>query len=238
MTQPFSIIGPISRFSEKCKVVQVRQYFALAFCYLKLQSFVFCILWKSLLESWSSFLNNGSWACVWGWARIFAVGICLRLISEMRLVWSKGVLMNTRKVFLLWSHCQQKDKGAKSTPWAENSNFLLISVNNLFKFSAQGSDLAPFFLAMGPKSKYLLDFSFLKVHFKVRFELLDDNLYCKSFHRKLRSDAVSGWAVWALVHPEFESSVNPIPTRGRGKIMPTKLLSGCPPGFENLTASL
>ena len=145
MTQPFSIIGPISRFSEKCKVVQVRQYFALAFCYLKLQSFVFCILWKSLLESWSSFLNNGSWACVWGWARIFAVGICLRLISEMRLVWSKGVLMNTRKVFLLWSHCQQKDKGAKSTPWAENSNFLLISVNNLFKFSAQESVLSPLF---------------------------------------------------------------------------------------------
>ena len=32
-------------------------------------------------------------------------------------------------------------KGAK---WAENLNFLPITVNNLFKFSAQGSNLAPF----------------------------------------------------------------------------------------------
>ena len=36
------------------------------------------------------------------------------------------------------------------------------------------------------------------------------------------SDAASGWAGWALSHPEFGVSVNPIPTRGQ--IMPTALL--------------
>ena len=30
----------------------------------------------------------------------------------------------------------------------------------------------------------------------------------------LISDATSGWAGWALAHPEFVSSVNPITTRG------------------------
>ena len=35
--------------------------------------------------------------------------------------------------------------------------------------------------------------------------------YCHSLHS---SDAASGWAGWALAHPEFGSSVNPIPTRG------------------------
>ena len=51
------------------------------------------------------------------------------------------------------------------------------------------------------------------------------------------SDAVTGWTGWALVHSEFVSSVNSIPTRGQ--IMPTTLLlSAGPPGFENLTASL
>jgi hypothetical protein len=33
-------------------------------------------------------------------------------------------------------------KGAKSCPGAENLNFPSFSVNNLFKFSAQGQDLA------------------------------------------------------------------------------------------------
>ena len=35
-------------------------------------------------------------------------------------------------------------KDAKSCPWAENLNFRLFSVDNLFKFSAQGQDLATF----------------------------------------------------------------------------------------------
>ena len=35
-------------------------------------------------------------------------------------------------------------KGAKSLPWGGTLNFLLFTVNNLFKFSDQGSDLAPF----------------------------------------------------------------------------------------------
>jgi hypothetical protein len=52
-------------------------------------------------------------------------------------------------------------KGAKSLPWAENLNFPPITVNNLFKFSAQcqitpwyisGSDLARF-IANGTKVK-------------------------------------------------------------------------------------
>ena len=46
------------------------------------------------------------------------------------------------------------------------------------------------------------------------------------------SDADSGKAEWALAHPEFGVSVNPIPTRGQ--IMPT----ACPPGFQNLAAFL
>ena len=40
------------------------------------------------------------------------------------------------------------------------------------------------------------------------------------------SDAASGWAGWALAHPEFWSSVNPIPTRGQ--IMPTTILLAHP----------
>ena len=40
------------------------------------------------------------------------------------------------------------------------------------------------------------------------------------------SDAASGWAEWALAHPEFWSSGNPITTRGQ--IMPTKLLLAHP----------
>ena len=51
-------------------------------------------------------------------------------------------------------------KSAKLLPWAENLNLPLFSVNNLFKFSAQGSNLAPF-VEMGPKSKYLLRLSHL-----------------------------------------------------------------------------
>ena len=49
------------------------------------------------------------------------------------------------------------------------------------------------------------------------------------------SDAASGWAGWALAHLEFWSSVNPIQTRGAGY---AHLITACPPGFENLAASL
>ena len=34
--------------------------------------------------------------------------------------------------------------GAKSLPWAENWNFLSLTVNNWFEFSTQGSNLTPF----------------------------------------------------------------------------------------------
>jgi len=49
------------------------------------------------------------------------------------------------------------------------------------------------------------------------------------------SATVSGWTGWALAHPEFGSSVNPIPTRGADY---AHHITDCPPGFENLAASL
>ena len=49
------------------------------------------------------------------------------------------------------------------------------------------------------------------------------------------SDAVSGWAGWALAHLEFGSSVNPFPTMGTDF---SHRITACPPGFENLVASL
>ena len=49
------------------------------------------------------------------------------------------------------------------------------------------------------------------------------------------SAAASGWAGWALAHPEFGVSVNPIPTRGADY---AHCITACPPGFENLAASL
>ena len=49
------------------------------------------------------------------------------------------------------------------------------------------------------------------------------------------SDAVSGWAGWALAHPEFGVLVNPIPTIRAGY---AHRIIACLTGFENLTASL
>ena len=49
------------------------------------------------------------------------------------------------------------------------------------------------------------------------------------------SAAASGWAGWALAHPEFGSSVNPITTRGADY---AQRITASPPGFENLAASL
>ena len=43
-------------------------------------------------------------------------------------------------------------KGAKSLPSVENSNFSNFLEDNLFKFSAQGRDLAPF-VGKGTKAK-------------------------------------------------------------------------------------
>ena len=52
-------------------------------------------------------------------------------------------------------------------------------------------------------------------------------LFKGSINRALyNSAAASGWAGWALAHPEFGSSVNPITTRGQ--IMPTTLLLAHP----------
>ena len=49
------------------------------------------------------------------------------------------------------------------------------------------------------------------------------------------SAAASGWAGWALAHPEFGSSVNPITTRGADY---AQRITASPPGFENLAAAL
>ena len=49
------------------------------------------------------------------------------------------------------------------------------------------------------------------------------------------SAATSGWAGWALAHPEFGSSVNPITTRGADYTHP---ITASPPGLENLVAAL
>ena len=49
------------------------------------------------------------------------------------------------------------------------------------------------------------------------------------------SDAGSEWAGWALAHPEFGSSVNPITTRGADY---DQGITASPPGFEIPAASL
>ena len=49
------------------------------------------------------------------------------------------------------------------------------------------------------------------------------------------SAAASGWAGWALAHPEFGSSVNPITTRGADS---AHHITASPPGFEIPAASL
>ena len=49
------------------------------------------------------------------------------------------------------------------------------------------------------------------------------------------SDAASGWAGWAIAHPEFQSSINPITTRGADN---AHHIAASPPGFENPAASL
>ena len=49
------------------------------------------------------------------------------------------------------------------------------------------------------------------------------------------SAAASGWVGWALAHPEFQSSINPITTRGADY---AHHITASPPGFENPAAFL
>ena len=56
-----------------------------------------------------------------------------------------------------------------------------------------------------------------------------------SFLLLLASAAASGWAGWALAHPEFGISVNPITTRGADY---AHHITASPPGFENPAAAL
>ena len=57
----------------------------------------------------------------------------------------------------------------------------------------------------------------------------------KSLKTPLRSAAASGWAGWALAHPEFGSSINPITTRGADY---AHHITASPPRFEIPAASL
>ena len=54
------------------------------------------------------------------------------------------------------------------------------------------------------------------------------------FHSAVSDDA-SGWVGWALAHPEFRSSVNPITTR---RAEYAHLITASPLSFENPAASL
>ena len=56
-----------------------------------------------------------------------------------------------------------------------------------------------------------------------------------SLRKQLTSAAASGWAGWALAHPEFGSSVNPTTTRGTDY---AHHISASSPGFENPAESL
>ena len=58
-------------------------------------------------------------------------------------------------------------------------------------------------------------------------------ILCLSYF--ITSAAASGWAGWALAHPEFGSSVNPITTRGADY---AHHITASPPGFENPAAAL
>ena len=51
----------------------------------------------------------------------------------------------------------------------------------------------------------------------------------------LHSDVASGWVWWALAHPEFGSSFDPITTRETDY---AHLITASPPGLENPAASL
>ena len=84
--------------------------------------------------------------------------------------WLKDCLISN--FFSFWSPLPTKV--AKSLPWAEYLIFPPIAVNNLFKFSAQGSNLTPF-IGNGtkfqipseikpPLTKNLLAYDILRLH--------------------------------------------------------------------------
>ena len=54
-------------------------------------------------------------------------------------------------------------------------------------------------------------------------------------HSNTVMELVGGYLGWALDHTEFGVSFNPIPTMGSDYAY---CITACPPGFENLAASL
>ena len=80
----------------------------------------------------------------------------------------------------------------------------------------------------------ILDSKWLTFHYSFSYYF-----YLKEIIEKYQnleaSDADSGWAGWALAHPEFGSSVNPTTTRGADYVHHN---TASPPGFENPGASL
>ena len=60
-------------------------------------------------------------------------------------------------------------------------------------------------------------------------------MFVEQYQTFVYSAAASGWAGWALAHPEFGRSVNPITTRGADY---AHHITASPPGFEIPAASL
>ena len=79
----------------------------------------------------------------------FFHGLSWHLGNSLIFVWTIGGLIS--EVILILDPLPPT-KGAKWIPWAENLNFPPIKVNNLLKFSAQGSDFEPF-ISNGTKVK-------------------------------------------------------------------------------------
>ena len=80
-------------------------------------------------------------------------------------------------------------------------------------------------------------------HNLARYEVTSDKALnnCQKFQFRIKflvisvSAAVSGWAGWALAHPELGGSVSPILTRRADY---AHHITVSPPGFENPAASL
>ena len=74
-------------------------------------------------------------------------------------------------------------------------------------------------------------------HVHKSYKMRESTLSCiGNFEKNIDlSAAASGWAGWALAHPEIGSSVNPITTRGADY---AHHITARSPEFENLAASL
>ena len=89
---------------------------------------------------------------------------------------------------------------------------------------------------MWQKNSRYANFSDLSTPSYAIFDFVKNSATLAASHYfKHYSAAASGWAGWALAHPEFGSSVNPITTRGADY---AHHITASPPGFENPAAAL